>query len=515
MKKLTATFLIFCVVAGGLRWILYEPYDAPRLFKPIPAYASFVSLHEDFAGRWKEWTRNPVAQSLLNSTGLRSQDLASAQKSPELQAMLSTLAGKRTLLAYIPSLGQSGRPGWAFTSHLGGRGVWLRWLLKLYPRESLLHLGHARGVDIWMVDDGSSDPERLYFSITRGMMVGCYAGDPTAQRRLLDLLDYGNPHWEELANKMDPEQVCSSGTAPDRGWLEVPFQEQTEGLRFSLERVDARTLKGQICGSVRIPLQATVDRAAVEEAIEQFSFPDSLIWGVTTPDSIPLLLRQFASLQKETVDLPNSVPVFLGLQGGAFSGRFLGMKVPSLLAAIPLISQAEGDRLVNGVLDEINRERKAGLVPRVSVQNGYALTLIDASVRSPYSLLSDKDKVACLYRNGWLMVATHAGALSQIAAWMDSGSTRNGPTFQTADLPALAHLWMDMESLRTTVPPILQMYKFKLLLDRGAESRLMRERLAEVEAWLESFEPFDQGRISLYSSPAETIMGLHLEGLSP
>ena len=75
MKKVISICLILGVLIGGIRWILYEPEDALRLFEPIPAYASFISLHDDFAGRWKEWTRNPVAQSLLNSTGLHSQDL--------------------------------------------------------------------------------------------------------------------------------------------------------------------------------------------------------------------------------------------------------------------------------------------------------------------------------------------------------------------------------------------------------------------------------------------------------
>ncbi len=191
------------------------------------------------------------------------------------------------------------------------------------------------------------------------------------------------------------------------------------------------------------------------------------------------------------------------------------MKVPSLLVALPVSSETEGERLLNALLDEINREEKAGLVPRVSVENGYALTLVDASVNSPYQVLSDKHKAACFYRKGWMIISSHARALSHMLDWLDTGSPQKPSMFPTADPDAQGHLWFNMDTLQSTAKPLLQMYKFKLLLDSGAGSKKIREQLGKAEDWLESFQTFDRGRISLYSAPGETMMDFHLEGFSP
>ena len=188
------------------------------------------------------------------------------------------------------------------------------------------------------------------------------------------------------------------------------------------------------------------------------------------------------------------------------------MKVPSFLFAIPIDQEGEAYRFVNRILDEVNREKQLGLLTRVSVQNGYAVTLIDASIRSPYSLLADKNKVACLHRDGWLLFASHAKALSEIAAWIDSGVGDARSEFAASTIPGQSHMWLDVDTIRSTLPPLLQMYKFKLLLDRGSESKTRRELLSNISSWLTAFEPFEEGRISLYSSSDKTIIDFHIGG---
>ena len=509
MKRLGGACLILTCLTGGVGWIFYEPYEPTRLYEPIPAYASFISVHEEASDRWQDWAQNPLAQSLLASAGLRPQDLEAARQDDRLQFLFSTLAGQRTVLAYLPSMGESGLPGWAFSSWLGGRSGWLRWMLRLYPQESLISVGSSRGVDLWMVDDGGDQAERLYFSISRGMMVGCYAGDPGALRTLLNLMDFGNPHWEELSVKLQPDRVCASGYIPDRGWVDAPNPHWGGGVQFALEEVDADTLKGRVCTDIDLSDLPIVSNEAVRRALDTFALPDAIIWGVTGLGSLQPWLKQRYAVDDAVFGLPSSTPVYVGIQSGDFSGRYIGMKVPSMVVALRVAAEGEAYRMVNRVLDAMNREQQLGLVPRVVVNQGYALTVVDATVRSPYSSLPDQDKVAFLYRDGWLIFGSHNRALTQLAAWMDSGTTGGKGVFDDSAEPAQAHLWTDVDALRTTLPPILQMMKFKLLLDRGPDSKARRQTLSEIESWLVSFSPFEEGRISLYSAPSETIIDIY------
>jgi len=106
--------ILAAFAATGIWWTLTIPRDVSRLYRAIPANASFVSVHSRTADRWKDLSGNPLILSLLSSVGVKQDALAKQLEDPNTLQWLKRLASDEVVVAYVPSLGHSGAPAWVW-----------------------------------------------------------------------------------------------------------------------------------------------------------------------------------------------------------------------------------------------------------------------------------------------------------------------------------------------------------------------------------------------------------------
>lgn len=505
------TLYLLCILlgfAGGGVWLFYEPFRPDDVFRPIPAHTGYLSVHESVSSRWDDWLANPLTQSLLTTANVDPDELRRLHDDPGTQFLMQTLASRKVVVAYLPVAGVLGEPAWVFSSWLGGRAAILRWMLHLAPPIAATRIENLRGVDVWMLERAAPDGPAIYFALHGGMLIGAAGADPGVIAGLLDRMDFGNPGLSVLQSRSGWGQACGREDAPDRGWVDPMVSTLPDGFRFSLTRVNGSSLEGTLCAKGAFASQEHLSLDDAREASRMSGLPESFARLISTA---PVLLDQLGDwLMLDDLPVPEGEarPVWLGVQGDSFSGRFLGIRIPSLLGGIRLADETEAHVWVGQLMDALNAAKQWGLVPRVEVMNGYAVTMFDSTIRSPYSLLPSRDKPGYMVMDGWLIFASHSRALVEFAARRDAVLPQ-----ELAFLPeqeTLGHVWVDLTRLDQAAAPILQMLRFRMLLDRGADSQVRREQFNELEAWLKSIRSFQEGRISLHSEKGQSIMNFKL-----
>lgn len=524
--------LLAAFAAAVAWWTLVVPYAPDRVFTAIPANASFVSVHDNLASRWKDVGSNQLAGLLVRSIGLEPEAAAALLSDPATEEAVRRFGSRRVAIAYVPSLGPARAPAWVVATWIGGQSQRLRWQLKWSRGAGLQVIRDASGRTIWScrLPDG---PRYLRFSfvLDEGMLLGCLSVDQTAARHLGAIADRTSP-MPSVAALGKPDQVARwlppPGRARDRAWTVVPRLAPDAAfpstIAIALTGLAAGPTDGQLAMDSALPSAPPLPPAhAAELAALLGDAPQAIALCPTAwvrSLAIPATPASFAPLADAlmgsgAISAPSNTAAVV-LLGDSYSGRLKsvlgpvlggltqGLKVPAILLAIRVGNRAgEAEALILESLDSINSRFRLGLIPHRIPTAAGDIVCIEDTQNTVYGRFALEERVAYAVRGSWLILASNMASLQKVLA--DAGSRTPGRPGEAAwaagvaDRPAAGYVWVDLDASGRTVKAALGAYALTLMGDRSLEGTRRRRVIEDaieqadraralrcVTAWMES-----------------------------
>lgn len=498
MKRRPLIFwlLLAVAIAATIWWALHVPRDPRALYRAIPANATWLSVHSNLAARWPDLAANPLLTSVAGALGIETKDWADQSTSAGTTEFLNRLARDELCIAYVPEMRMTGRPAWVFSSWLGGGSQRFRWTLKSIKDPTLRRAASRNGWSVWVwTPKGMKSGERITFALVEGMLVGCIAADTLGIEDVLACYDGHIPSVAQQHDLMLPPPA----SRPDRGWLRIP---QSYGwgppIRYSFTVQPGGALAGTVLtegGAIesRPPVPANelddFSRLMRDHPVGALVLDRSLAQRWVRQSFRNPVGREIARLLEG--DGPGSAAV--ALVGGPYSGRFMAVRLPTLLAAISSADPAQSARRLGDAFDRLNSAFPWGLVPQPVTVGTQRVFAIESTGRSPYASLDSAERVAYVPLQQNLVFSSNLETLIKLLR--ESGAPAETPgRFETSlrrmrEGAALGYLWMDLDDGAKLLRLAVTAWSLKLLVEDPQGSQPMRQRLNEVKAWIDTLAP--------------------------
>jgi hypothetical protein len=454
-------------------WATFIPYRPDRLYSAIPHTAVWVGEQARLAQRWPELAAHPLVRHGAALAGVSSEEWEKFAADPALSRWRARLAGRSTVCAYVPALGNQREPAWICASWIGGYSQRLRWQTAFLRNTEFRPIRLERGRTIWLVTPKATRFPRerfLSLALAEGMLLGCYSRDPAGVRFVL----------EQCESEAGSVNVIAAGTlrraealwghpAADRGWFFLPPQEAASLPRLVAYRLDLTDRRAARCtfatespwrglsqpcapGAAQT-LAGVWDGAPVIVAHASWDFWASLLASV-------LSQKQLADLSKfiEGAGEIQSPQVAIGLLRDEYSGRIRslfkgllgaiarGLKVPTLIVAVETGAHPlQMYRHIKDALDILNSRHGWGLIPHeMPTESQSIMTVEETSANNAYRRFEADERIGYVCVSNWLILASNAGALRKImnqpvrgaapndagpapaAPWIAAGATAGG-----------------------------------------------------------------------------------------
>lgn len=494
MKLRAFVFWLLALVftAWSLLWLFYVPRQPAWLHRAIPASANLVSAHSNFSARWDAWAAHPLVLELLEKKGVARADVARLGQDPDFRRLLRQLASDELLLAYVPVMRSTGEPAWVFASWLGGHSQRVRWMLKSLRRAELKSAASRNGWRVWVWTPKELNGQRVTFSLVEGMLVGCVASETLGIDDILAGIDghavtLADRPWLQLAGRPGP---------PDRGWYRdargalfpFHFELQARGVRARVETPWTVPAASAPAGTGELARLNGFAQLISTQAVAAAVVDRSWVQAWLTQQMTNAIGGELAAL----LDSGNQGPVGLALLAGDYSGRFMAVRLPTLVAGLAG-SPVGQNRFVLAALDRLNAATRWGLVAAPVMVAAAPAFAIEATGESVYARLSREENIAYTPTPDGLVFASNLATLerlliergaaapsthgfSAVLAGVQRGSARAGLWFDAAEGANVARLGVTAWSL-------------KLLLEDPPGSQQARQRLNNFKAWMDALAP--------------------------
>ena len=530
-KRLVTLALLAASVAAGIWWVGHVPYDPLAIYRPIPATATMVGRHLDLPARWSDLLANPLARALMRTAGVRTEDAAALVEDEESRDWFRRLAGREGTLAYLPSrLG--GAPAWMAVSHLGGQSQKLRWQLSLFRVPGFERMNQFPGRSVWRVDSPDLEPgQQLVISLGEGILMACLSESPLAIAEVLGAYDgrarrlmEEEPSFADFAGRDDR-------SVPDRLWIRGDRAPSASGVVVEIPvlRGDAMSLSASTDGMEMLPDDREVS-AAGESLARLLGVAPCAVAGVKRDVVLKMLeqpwlrgdFRHAARMMAEVATDRVAVAFMDGDMGGHLAWGTMrslglsGLRVPTLVLATPAPDPAASGAAIQRILDSSNARYRAAFVLRpVQAKSATLYALESAGGNEWVDELAPSDRPAYAVLDGWLLASSNLDALRKLAQRVSSGETAPATAAWPAqvDSASILAVWLDLARSGKTARDAMAMWSMaQTFLDSGG-SRAARERLNEIQAWIDAFVPFGAGRADLSRRGGKTVLTVDL-GLS-
>jgi len=553
LKRILFWLILALFVGLAIWWSTYFPYRPELLYRAVPLNAAYVGEHDRLAERWQAMARNPLTLGLLESLGVDRAEIDAVLDDPGTKRIVNRLTARKTVMAYVPALGRAGAPAWVVATWVGPYAQFVRWgvfsgAMSEFERIRLRDGRHGwrRSLTGRPDPDGSLEPApELTLTAVDGMILGCVSTDPTAVQAVLQRVERGKRLCPPLRERLTPLEGASSrreDSAPglDRGWLTSHSFAGRE-LSYVLTAHDERSTAGRLKGRADLPPTAALADAAGIDGLAGLlrDTPDALLLApfavlgplLSAPDAAPALQITGNVLQSVATE---QSPVFLALLSGTYSGRILGMKVPTLMAGIKVRNGGEALERVTQALDTLNARYGLTLIPRRmpptgprtgSSSNGTtapaaeSLIVLDSTELGIYSALGAKEKPAFAADNSWLLFSSNVAALRKLIARRREANAPPGPEAAwrraLAGSQASIYATADLKSTGAALGNAIAVYSLALMVRRSEESADTRARLDQAQAWLDALAPFEAASLWLQPDGPDSQLHFRLGPASP
>ena len=526
VKRSVFILLLLCSLVLLVWWTLYTPYNPGKVFAPLPDSTAFVSVHTQLASRWKDITVNPVTRSIFLSMGVESDDLDESYNDPIFKKWAMMLADKKTVFAYVPSLGFKNyrrQPGWIGTSWIGGRSQRLRWQLELGLMKDFKKIGTYRGRPIWLVTSADlDDDEPLTITFVEGMLIACICQDLSAIERVLDTYDGLRPRLTVPKNMARQQRTEENNDGYDQGWVNLRairlpmIKRDVDDIEYQLDTVTPFQLAGFIMMNqpplAFNPVESLKDEPDISSLLRDIPFAASIMSAdmasyLLTHPACPYSCQVAGQLMHEQ----KAETVIMALAGDDYSSRLKGFKVPSLFICIKLGEEHSAYAAANKYLDLINARYHQGLIPVVINNGPHSIFTLESTTDKLFSKLSSGERPAFTMVGDWMVIGNSSDALIKLLQnktdHTDMTSYRWYKQISNHQTPAA--LWLDLTSGTKAARLVISTYSLKLLFEDPDGSQRTRQQLNELKAWLETIQPMNN--LSLWLQPDDDATRLYFD----
>ncbi len=407
-------------------WIFWFPYSPGSVYRVIPNHAAFVSCHDDLAGRWRLLLDNPVVETGLRFAGV-ADERRFFESEPGIDELLQLVAGKRTVIAFVPSLG--GQPAWILASWMGGYTQFLRWLPRArgvdgmrFERE-MIEGGHS----IWRIEKrGDGSRGFLSAAAVDGVFVVCLSRDPNAVRHLVHYSEIqpgkGNDFWLDM---------IGDGEAEDSGWVAPRLTGAASagigGISYSTPVISEDSLVAEAevfsmyAGALK-SLQGSrltlKHRAQFEEVSEMLGASPSAL--MICPWAIPrAVIGMLAEEETPAMEIIRRYAgedglFFLAFMSDEYGGEANDFSVPAVTAGIYIDDCPGVIEEIDDVIDVLNAQYGMALLPRRIELAGTNAVVLDNTKPGLYGNLQHDEKPVMLQINKWLLFSSSSASLSAV-----------------------------------------------------------------------------------------------------
>ncbi len=493
-------------VAAVVGWLMYIPYRPAELYRLVPSNAAFLSHHQQVSERIDELLVNPLVQAILPMAELEADDVALWLDDPASRRWLDRLLARDLLLQYVPALGPTRDPAWAFVGWIGSESIRLRWWLTRGRPAGFEKVRRHAGGSYWMVDTGGADGDPvLSIGLVEGILVGAWSHDPHAVRHLLDVYDGIAPRAEQPA-----APINRIGTAPDRGWWRGPDL-WDGGLTHYSFALDAASGTG-LAGTVRVERPAalpTLSPTSIETMGRFWGGVPFMLIGAD-PDSLfqaalpywpPPVIRAFHGLRATHAE----GPLLLAITGGEYAGTLLAISVPALNIAWRINDEAAFLEQLSALLDGLNRAYRWGLVLTQQRAHGQTVYTIEGTGIGLYATLRRDQQVAFTIVDNWVIGASHQRTLNRFLeryrdplALVEADEGGWQDAVRAGGVAGVGRL--DIRRGARTLRLALMTWSMALLGEDGPEARVTRQRIQTARNWLDMLETWGEIETRLQAS---------------
>ncbi len=449
-RRLAGWLLIAALAALAVYIILRMPYDGQRLHQCIPDSAAVVSVHHNLAARYEYLATNVLLRPILQAAGLDPAKLNPAD-AERLRRCAPYIAGRTTLLGWMPRMRLNGRPGLAIVSWMGRAGLGARWWLELRAPGRLQRQPAYAGYSIWTVAHPANPAGwRLVFTIHEGMLLALFSPDPDGIREIIQTAERLLPSAGALANR---DFLALPPEAADRCWLRRPIS-----MAAAVTAITPQTCRVRLNASDWLPAPAGQLPAGDLQPMADLLGDSPVMAAMLNADAA----RHLAALLPGPFDcsdllLPRQdgggaslgLALLTGKDGGGFGTAPWRLSIPALAGYLPLGSPDDGPAVVKRALDRLNARYRLGLIADGGEKlTGHSLVeifTIEPTTENFLARLAAEDRPAYAVLDHGLFFCSNAGALARRFAAASRNATAN-PRWRRAlaGTPCSAMLWMNM-----------------------------------------------------------------------
>ena len=461
-----AAVLFLWVVAT---WMFHFPHSRARLYGALPYDAMLITEHAHLKQRVRAVSENTIVRNVLTALGYPAGTARDMERDPGVRWLLRMLGSRTVVTGYAPTRRGVADGSWTFACWGGGYTQLLEWgfldsVFSDFRKERV----HGRTVWTLPCDDPLAGLH-LSVAVSEGIVVGALAPHPYAVMGPLDRVVRGQGPISPLAHQVleNPASDDERLSQPDRIWLNPDDREIVERIGSFIVGGAAFDPPDSLEATVRLrscayDLSSSLSPQVMDE-LEQLigDVPDALVVSpvsnlttIMEDSMIPRDWRGLRILAAEAFDPAGQA--FACLTGGAYSSRFMGMKIPAVLVGVQLLSPDRATQTIHTLADRLNARYGWGMIPVPLGNSG--ITALELIKRKKNSFLQPSLQLLFGVRDRWLIASTSLPALKKA---LDQSGEEDATSWRASagDRDYLSAFgWCDLDATGAHVDTVLSVY---------------------------------------------------------
>ena len=512
-------WIVFALYAGGsIWWTLSIPRTPEQLLRAIPGHASLVSWHDQLATRWTNVYAHPVVLSAVAAMQADTNQWEALQSDPGFKATLDLIGRNELVLANVPYMGIYNENAWVFAGWIGGRSQRLRWSERFLHIPGLRRLEDIGGWPVWSWHGSTeSGSFRVTLALVEGMIIGTTARDPMAIEMVIDSYNGLFPSVAFRTDLRDWNALLMDSVYPDRFWFKSDALPMIDRSFTEFDIKDAARMQATVrffppADVPQLPNSVEMEELASlwgDEALAASSFSTEVVVSALRQNEPSVA----TSVIKDIIATSRADAVALGVFGGEISGRFKGIKVPTIMAALQRTEGGDTAEWVAQLVDRWNARFQWGLVSVPVAVGTTTIWRIEGTAGGLYASMGPNEQVAVMPAGDWLVISSNLKGLEVLATRAQTGGGATplwaGQLDDAVSDGAAGYLGVDLVRGYETLRLAITAYSLKLLFEDASGSRALRQQLNETKAWLETLARLE--RLHLYVSAADPYVKVELQ----